>query len=295
MVAIRAVGEQHALRLQQPQTDIAQRLSVLVLRLLGRHVDHLRRRAGRQHRRLGAHRRCARSEPGREHHPRLPIGLGSLVTLARRARPPDHASRAVVACLTQRAEQGAAADPCKHTGVVQVRCSRACRAPARAVAAGVAANGGRSLAGLRDAALIQVMSDALFRVSEAAALNVADVQRQVPTAAAPSRCATRKPTRKGAGTSATSARPPCSGCQRGLAPPASPPAGHCSARCLKDGATVNGRLGARSIRSIIASASYGRPGFHRWQPPRCAASASISRCSARAARVAGDGAGQCSR
>ena len=118
------------------------------------------------------------SEPSREHHPRLPIGLGSLVTLARRARPPDHASRAVVACLTQRAEQGAAADPCKHTGVVQVRCSRACRAPARAVAAGVAANGGRSLAGLRDAALIQVMSDALFRISEAAALNVADVQRQ---------------------------------------------------------------------------------------------------------------------
>ena len=46
------------------------------------------------------------------------------------------------------------------------------------LSAGVAANGGRSLAGLRDAALIQVMSDALFRVSEAAALNVADVQRQ---------------------------------------------------------------------------------------------------------------------
>ena len=42
MVAIRAVGEQHALRLQQPQTDIAQRLSVLVLGLLGRHIDHLR-------------------------------------------------------------------------------------------------------------------------------------------------------------------------------------------------------------------------------------------------------------
>ena len=47
------------------------------------------------------------------------------------------------------------------------------------LAAGVAANGGRSLAGLRDAAIIQVMSDALLRVSEAAALNFVDVQRQV--------------------------------------------------------------------------------------------------------------------
>ena len=47
------------------------------------------------------------------------------------------------------------------------------------LADGIAANGGRSLAGPRDAALIQVMSDALLRVSEAVALDVADVQRQV--------------------------------------------------------------------------------------------------------------------
>lgn len=42
MVAIRAVAEQHALRLQQPQCDVAQPLTVLVLGFLGRDVDHLR-------------------------------------------------------------------------------------------------------------------------------------------------------------------------------------------------------------------------------------------------------------
>ena len=46
------------------------------------------------------------------------------------------------------------------------------------LAAGIAANGGRSVAGLRDAALIATMSDALLRVSEAAAVDVADVQVQ---------------------------------------------------------------------------------------------------------------------
>ena len=44
------------------------------------------------------------------------------------------------------------------------------------LAAGIAADGGRSLAERRDAAIIQVMSDALLRVSEAAALDVAEVQ-----------------------------------------------------------------------------------------------------------------------
>ena len=55
---------------------------------------HLRRRSGRHRRRPGAHRRGARSEPGREHHPRLPFGVGSVAALGRRARPPDHARRA---------------------------------------------------------------------------------------------------------------------------------------------------------------------------------------------------------
>ena len=51
-------------------------------------------------------------------------------------------------------------------------------APPADLAAGIAANEGHSLAGLRDAALITVGSDALLRVSEIAALTVADVQVQ---------------------------------------------------------------------------------------------------------------------
>ena len=43
-------------------------------------------------------------------------------------------------------------------------------------AAAVASNGGQSLAGLRDAALIAVMSDCLLRVSEAVALQADDLQ-----------------------------------------------------------------------------------------------------------------------
>lgn len=43
-------------------------------------------------------------------------------------------------------------------------------------AAALAANGGGSVAGLRDAALVAVMSDAMLRVSEAAALDVADLE-----------------------------------------------------------------------------------------------------------------------
>ena len=44
-------------------------------------------------------------------------------------------------------------------------------------AAAVAANGGDSLAGLRDGAIISVMSDALLRVSEVASLETADIAR----------------------------------------------------------------------------------------------------------------------
>ena len=43
-------------------------------------------------------------------------------------------------------------------------------------AAAIASNGGQSLAGLRDAALISLMSDCLLRVSEAVALQVEDLQ-----------------------------------------------------------------------------------------------------------------------
>ena len=48
-------------------------------------------------------------------------------------------------------------------------------------AAAVAANEDRSLTGLRDAALIAVMSDAMLRVSEASALNVDDVHQAEQT------------------------------------------------------------------------------------------------------------------
>ena len=44
-------------------------------------------------------------------------------------------------------------------------------------AAAVAANGGGHVAGLRDAAIVAVMSDAMLRVSEVAALDCADVER----------------------------------------------------------------------------------------------------------------------
>ena len=53
------------------------------------------------------------------------------------------------------------------------------------LARAIAPNGGGSLAGLCDSALIQVMSNALLRVSEAAALDVADVANARSTAAAP--------------------------------------------------------------------------------------------------------------
>ena len=45
-------------------------------------------------------------------------------------------------------------------------------------AAAVAANDGRSVKGLRDAAIVAVMSDAMLRVSEAAALHVADLEAE---------------------------------------------------------------------------------------------------------------------
>ena len=52
------------------------------------------------------------------------------------------------------------------------------RAVAGMAAAAVAANGGGSVKGLRDAALLAVMSDAMLRVSEATALDVADLEAE---------------------------------------------------------------------------------------------------------------------
>ena len=84
-----------------------------------------------------------------------------------------------------------AADPCRHEAVRRVLkgIGRQRKVSGRGqvqgldwraadLAAGIAANGGGSVAGIRDAALIATMSDALLRVSEAAALAVDDVQIQ---------------------------------------------------------------------------------------------------------------------
>ena len=86
--------------------------------------------------------------------------------------------------------EAGAADPASHPGVKEVLAGLARRGADRGrgqvlavdwraadLAAALAANGGDYLAGLRDGALIAAMSDALLRVSEASALNVADMQR----------------------------------------------------------------------------------------------------------------------
>ena len=135
-----------------------------------------------------------------------------MAPLGSQSRRPAHAAdpAAVAAYLAERAEQVSPAavrldrasiaaahracgeaDPCVHEGVRQVMhgISRTGRDQGRGqvagldwraadLAAGIAANEGHSLAGLRDAALIMVGSDALLRVSEIAALTVADVQVQ---------------------------------------------------------------------------------------------------------------------
>ena len=190
---------------------------------------------------------------------------------------------AIVAHLTHRAEQGAsvatvrmaraaisaahrqgaAADPCKHPGVVQVLkgLSRSGKGRGRGqvqgldwraadLAAGVAANGGYSLAGLRDAALIQVMSDALLRVSEAAALDVADVQRQVDGSGTVT-VRSSKTDQEGRGHVRYLGAPTMQRLAAWLSGVGSTAGGPLFRQVLKDGATVTGRLGVRSIRSII--------------------------------------------
>ena len=192
---------------------------------------------------------------------------------------------AVAAYLTHRAEQGAAVatvrmaraaisaahrqagadDPCQHAGVRQVLAgiARTGQGQGRGqvqgldwrgadLAAGIAANGGGSLAGRRDAAIIAVMSDALLRVSEAAALNVADVHRQVDgsgtvtvTSSKTDQDGRGHVRYLGAGTmQRIGAWLSGAGRVDGSGP--------LFRQVLKDGATATGRLGARSIRSIIA-------------------------------------------
>ena len=191
---------------------------------------------------------------------------------------------AVAAYLAHRAEQGAsvatvrmaraaisaahrqcgADDPCRHPGVVRVLkgLSRTGKGRGRGqvqgldwraadLAAGVAANGGRSLAGLRDAALIQVMSDALLRVSEAAALDVADVQRQADGSGTVTVTGS-KTDQEGRGHVRYLGAPTMQRLSAWLSGAGIVNGGPLFRQVLKDGATVTARLGARSIRAIIA-------------------------------------------
>ena len=111
--------------------------------------------------------------------------------LAERAEQVSPAALRLDRASIAAAHRACGADPCVHEGVRQVMrgISRTGRDQGRGqvagldwraadLAAGIAANEGHSLAGLRDAALIMVGSDALLRVSEIAALTVADVQVQ---------------------------------------------------------------------------------------------------------------------
>ena len=190
---------------------------------------------------------------------------------------------AIVAHLTHRAEQGAsvatvrmaraaisaahrhrAPPPIRASIRAWCRCSRACRAAARAGAA-VRCRGSIGAppillrASLRTAGTHSPASAMRhsFRLCRMRCCGSVKRQRWTwptcnarSTAAARSRWAARKPTRKGAGTCATSARLPCSAWQRGLAAPAAPPAGRCSAKCSRmappsPGASASGQ----SVRS----------------------------------------------
>ena len=65
------------------------------------------------------------------------------------------------------------------------------------LAAGIAGNGGSSLAGLRDAALILAGSDGLLRVSELAALDWADLDLDGPATTETRRCRRGRHSRTG--------------------------------------------------------------------------------------------------
>ena len=168
------------------------------------------------------------------------------------------------AAISAAHRQCGADDPCRHPGVVRVLKGLARTGKGRGrgqvqgldwraadLAAGVAANGGRSLAGLRDAALIQVMSDALLRVSEAAALDVADVQRQADGSGTVTVTGS-KTDQEGRGHVRYLGASTMQRLSAWLSGAGIVNGGPLFRQVLKDGATVTGRLGARSIRAIIA-------------------------------------------
>ena len=123
-------------------------------------------------------------------------------------------------------------------------------------AAALAANGAESLAGLRDAAILAVASDALLRVSELAALTVADIDMTEQTITVQR----SKTDQEGTGAVLFLGQPTLQRVQAWLAA-AGMQAGPLF-RALTKGGKVRSGLSARSIRTIIAkrSKAAGVPG-----------------------------------
>ena len=153
-----------------------------------------------------------------------------------------------------------AANPCEHEAVRRVLqgIGRARKVAGRGqvqgldwraadLAAGLAANGG-SVAGLRDAALILVGSDALLRVSELAALDVGDVQRQADGSGTVT-VRRSKTDQEGRGHVRYLGPPTVAAVQRWLARVSITDGA--MFRAVNKAEAAGGRLGVRSIRRII--------------------------------------------
>ena len=119
-------------------------------------------------------------------------------------------------------------------------------------AAILAENSGRSLAGLRDAALISVMSDGLLRVSEAAALTVDDIEAEAENTITIRKSKTDQ---EAGGTVLYVGDPTIKRLRRWIEA-AGITSGAVFVRVLKNNASVGDRaLSTRAIRSIIKSRS----------------------------------------
>ena len=115
-------------------------------------------------------------------------------------------------------------------------------------AASIAANGGDSVAGLRDAALLRVMSDGLLRISEASALRVVDVEATADGGTVTIRAS--KTDQQGDGAVRFLGAPTVAAVQRYLEA-AGITDGPLFRRIRKGGRVTDTGLGADSIRAIV--------------------------------------------
>ena len=115
-------------------------------------------------------------------------------------------------------------------------------------AASIAANGGDSLAGVRDGALLRVMSDGLLRISEASALQVSDVEATADGGAVTIRAS--KTDQQGDGAVRFLGAPTVAAVQRYLEA-AGITDGPLFRRIRKGGRVTDAGLGADSIRAIV--------------------------------------------